>query len=270
MAEALALIAEEHSHALRGIRMELIDPGPLNETFTLPDVRGESEDGDGLSLQLSRYLKIEHLVNVQLGGPIVIGPELFNLSGGEGVTPWPNLERFLLSFSSHRPDGGWYFERDPTTSPESPNPDNEPQEEAESEEESESAFDSDESFFEVDPAKPDHYNEGKEDRLQGREPINCFRTQPNVHLEMLLESMAVAVAQMPKLRHFAAGADVAQCKRTEYAGQSFEYEFTAVQKRETKARLHWVVPQGWRMGRQLEALWKNIIGEDDILDYKEW
>merc|ERR1711939_1044433 len=95
MAEALALIVEEHSHAVRGVTMELIDPGPLNESFTLPDIRGESENDDALSLQLSRYLKSEHLVNVQLDGPIVVGPELFSLSGGEGATLWPNLEKFL-------------------------------------------------------------------------------------------------------------------------------------------------------------------------------
>ncbi|KAI7523595.1 hypothetical protein KC331_g18578, partial [Hortaea werneckii] len=246
--------------------MELKDPGPSNERFTLPDVRGESEDGDALSLQLNRYLKSEHLVDVQLDGPIVVGPELFSLSGGEGAPPWPNLERFLLSFSTHRPDGGWYFERDPTTSLESPDPDEETREGSESEEESESAFDSDESFFEVDPAKPDHYNEAKEDRLQGFKPINCFRTQPNAHLEAFLGTMAVAVGRMPKLRYFAAGADVAHCKRTEYAGQSFQFEFTAVQDDRKKARLHWVVPQGWSMGEPLEELWEKIIGVEGTVD----
>ncbi|RMX86640.1 hypothetical protein D0869_02950 [Hortaea werneckii] len=270
MAEALALIVEEHSHALPGVRMELMDPGPLNETFTLPDVRGEGEDGDALSLQLSRYLKSEHLVNVQLDGPIVVGPELFSLSGGEGATLWPNLERFLLSFSTHRPDGGWYFERDPTTSPESPDSDEEAREGSESEEESDSGFDSDESFFEVDPAKPDHYNGAKEDRLQGFKPINCFRTQPNAHLEAFLGSMAVVVGRMPKLRYFAAGADVAHCKRTGYARQSFEFEFTAVQDDREKARLHWTVPQGWRMGEPLEELWEKIIGVEGTVDYEEW
>ncbi|RMY40054.1 hypothetical protein D0865_12661 [Hortaea werneckii] len=270
MAEALALIFEEYSHALRGVIMELKDPGPSNERFTLPDVRGESEDGDALSLQLNRYLKSEHLVDVQLDGPIVVGPELFSLSGGEGAPPWPNLERFLLSFSTHRPDGGWYFERDPTTSLESPDPDEETREGSESEEESESAFDSDESFFEVDPAKPDHYNEAKEDRLQGFKPINCFRTQPNAHLEAFLGTMAVAVGRMPKLRYFAAGADVAHCKRTEYAGQSFQFEFTAVQDDRKKARLHWVVPQGWSMGEPLEELWEKIIGVEGTVDCKEW
>ncbi|KAI6819125.1 hypothetical protein KC340_g13915 [Hortaea werneckii] len=258
----------EHSHAVRSVIMELMDPGPLNETFTLPDVRGESEDGDALSMQLSRYLKSEHLVNVQLDGPIVVGPELFSLSGGEGATVWPSLERFLLSFSTHRPDGGWYFERDPTTSPESIDPDEEAWEGSESEEESDSAFDSDESFFEVDPAKPDHYNEAKEERLQGFKPINCFRTQPNAHLEAFLGTMAVAVGRMPKLRYFAAGADVAHCKRTEYAGPSFECEFTAVHDRE-KARLHWTVPQGWSMGEPLKELWEKIIGVDGTVDYEE-
>ncbi|RMX73439.1 hypothetical protein D0869_13604 [Hortaea werneckii] len=270
MAEALALIFEEHSHAVRGVIMELMDPGPLNETFTLPDVRGESEDGDALSLQLSRYLKSEHLVNVQLDGPIVVGPELFSLGGGEGATVWPNLERFLLSFSTHRPDGGWYFERDPTTSPESLDPDEEAWEGSESEEESDSAFDSDESFFEVDLAKPDHYNEAKEDRLQGFKPINCFRTQPNAHLEAFLRSMAVAVGRMPRLHYFAAGADVAQCKRTEHGRRSFEFKFTAVQDDREKARLHWVVPQGWSMGEPLEELWEKIIGVDGTVDYEEW
>ncbi|KAI7282927.1 hypothetical protein KC345_g3222 [Hortaea werneckii] len=250
--------------------MELMDPGPLNETFKLPDVRGEGQDGDALGLQLSRYLKSEHLMNVQLDGPIVVGPELFSLSGGKDATLWPNLKRFLLSFSTHRPDGGWYFERDPTISPGSPDPDEEAREGSESEEESDSAFDSDESFFEVDPAKPDHYDERKEERLQGFKPINCFRTQPNAQLEAFLGSMAVAVGRMPKLRYFAAGADVAPCKRTGHVIQTFEFEFTAAQDDREKASLHWVVPQGWRMSEPLEKLWENIQGVDGIVDYDEW
>ncbi|RMZ10238.1 hypothetical protein D0860_03890 [Hortaea werneckii] len=270
MAEALALIVEEHSHAVRGVRMELMDAGPLNETFALPDVRGEGQDGDALSLQISRYLKSEHLVNVQLDGPIVVGPELFSLSGGEDATLWPNLESFLLSFSTHRPDGGWYFERDPTTSPGSPDPDEEAREGSESEEESESAFDSDESFFEVDPAKPDHYDEEREERLQGFKPVNGFRTQPNAHLEAFLRSMAVAVGEMPKLRRFCAGADVSQCKRTGYARKTFEFDYIASQDDGEKARLQWVVPQGWRMNRPLEKLWERMIGVDGTVDVEEW
>ena len=82
-------------------------------------------------------------------------------------------------------------------------------------------------------------------------------------------TLAVAVGRMLKLRYFAAGADVAHCKRTEYAGPSFECEFTAVHDRE-KARLHWTVPQGWSMGEPLKELWEKIIGVDGTVDYEEW
>ncbi|TKA26467.1 hypothetical protein B0A50_05304 [Salinomyces thailandicus] len=269
---------------LKDVEFKLQHEGPCNESFTNADVSGDSTDigVDQLSQSLKKLLQTSSLVNISLQGPICIGRHLFDGDLESGATDtWPNLQEFRMSFSIVRPDGGWYFERDPSAPSWQSDDDEEPHHGGWSESTGSDLEDS-ESFEEADSdelQRLDIYDENKASRLQGFEPAHYFRTQPNEHLSLLLKAMAQSVLRMPSLRIFAAGADIQPCPRTDYNPQTFEFEYavlgTTNWKDQTSAdegsdRLYWTVPTGWRMGETLEKSWRRVLDEDGIVRYEEW
>lgn len=195
------------------------------------------------------------------------------------------MEILSLSFSKVRPDGGWYFKRDPISFLDDSNGDESDDFDSVQDEDSEVEFeyDSDESFFVQDEEPPDTYDWRKGERLTGVKPIREFRTQPNaelglLELGLLLEAAARSVACLPKLKTLAAKADIQPCQWTdnqpreymfEYAAKGVALTYQGVEDVE-RPRLYWAAPKGWKMSEQLDGLWKCIVGQDGIVEYEEW
>ncbi|KAI0482054.1 hypothetical protein GGR56DRAFT_618282 [Xylariaceae sp. FL0804] len=248
---------------------------PFNERFVNADVRRLGSDTFSAALRL--FLQASTASRVILDGPICIGPELFWPSGGsEDGQKWTHLKELLVSFSAVRPDGGWYFDRDPSVS--AP-----PTEEAggESDDGSGSDYGSDNSDSELqaEQGAPDEYDAEREGQLRGAIPTRSFRTVPTANLERLLEASARAAACMTNLKTMAMGADIQPSERTDFDPQSFEFEFASKGHGNWKdqdsedvkqPRLYWTVPAGWRMNDELERLWRKIIGQEGIIRYEEW
>lgn len=116
------------------------------------------------------------------------------------------------------------------------------------------------------------HGEEKEERLQSFKPINCFRAQPNVHLEAFWKVyLSCSSGQNAEIALFRC------CSRCDALETNWIREtsnqvcvFTAVHNEREKDRVRWVVPQGWRMGEPLEKLREKIIKVDGIVDYEEW
>ena len=269
---------------LRSIHLLLQHENPFDEDFINADVRYDDE-GDRLSTSLGTFLRSQqNITKITLDGPICISAALFHDTGEQSV--WLNVQELFLSFSAVRPDGGWYFDRDPEapTSDEDDNVGLEYQNSKlnDDDEESGSDYDANEPFFSepTDLDRPsDSYNARKEARLNGTAPTRIFRSLPNSATTHLLEAMARSIQFMPRLKTFSAGADIQPCARTKYDPQNFEIEYAAkgvanwkdegVEDRE-RARLHWTVPRGWRMGGELEGLWRSVLGEEGVVRYEEW
>ena len=225
---------------LKKFTMKFVSREPMNSSFDDADIRGSLYPAhtDDLSTALRHFSQnAPWLTHLNLGGPICIGPELFEpisaTETGFGHS-WQVLETFIVGFSVIRPDGDWYMVRDPQHATESSDNDDgehatessedddgehaeqeaqvDPEEEEGAEdlarsEASSSGYDSSDSFFAMDQLPPDNYGYDdvrRDARLNGDEPqTRSFRTEPASELEALFLAAANAASRMPRLRYMA-------------------------------------------------------------------
>ena len=286
---------------LRKFSLNLINTEPGNSNFVDADIRGSmfSANADDLSTALRLFSQAAPcLTEVDLSGPISLGPDLFGpLDGMNADTEqrWQKLEEFIVELSGVRPDGGWYIELDPRRRNEEEEDDEEDDDEEEVEEEEEendehndrsgsssSGYDSSDSFFAVDQLPPDSYgyeDERRDARLNGDKPSTSnFRTAPTLELEALFLAAARATTKMPALKFLSVGVEIRPSTKT--GGQiqhlEFEYVVAGVEYMDDGpdatrfSRLYWDVPHGWRMNQKLESQWLSLMGKDGIVRYNEW
>ena len=99
-------------------------------------------------------------------------------------------------------------------------------------------------------------------------------------MEALLQSMARVATRMPRLRQFSLAVGFYDHDR----GQRVDFEFFYLRAGEpqvdcdaqfehddvTKRGSLWQVPKLWRMSDAVEQLWRETLGDDDIIEYQEW
>ncbi|KAH0378934.1 hypothetical protein KCU92_g8439, partial [Aureobasidium melanogenum] len=203
---------------------------------------------------------------------------------------WPSLARLEINFSLVAADGGWHFERDP-------NPGSDDGESSESSEEEEEEEDEDlvsrrirmeqlHSAQEEEAKITNFEDEFDLELARGNDDPNdteitdAFRIWPSKKLEFMLMNMARTAAQMPAMRVFTAGANMPFCamhQRFEFfyldSGKSHAdclWDFTHDSKHRHQRRLYWRVPGSWRMNEELEQAWRDVLGEDGVIDYHDW
>ena len=280
--QAFGSALDSHQLAtLQSIHLKYQHEAPFNERFVNADVRGESAPlSDSLSDGLRRFTQAQHITKVTLDGPICIDASFFwSDRDSQTTTSWPNLKELYVTFSAVRPDGGWYFDRDPSVPPPDVIEDGAQDSEEEDDESDASDLGSEDSFFKQTEEPPDQFDETRERRLTGVEPTYSYRASPTAELEKLLEAAARASAQMSHLKTMAVGVDVQPSTRTNFEQQSFDFDFVSSGDSHWKdhgledasqMRLYWTVPTGWRMSERLESLWQQTIDQNGIVRYEEW
>jgi hypothetical protein len=254
---------------------------PFNEGFRNANLLGD-DTVDPLSIRLGRYLQTYNLVWIHLTGPICLGPEFF-WADEDGkkwglATSWPALKIFELELSSVRPDGGYYFQRDPRVIRDDEDEDELPDiDNPLSDSSSDDVFlhGSDDSFDKGNEHRsiPDEYDYEHEERHSGQEPTRLFRALPTPELEEFLEAAAGCAIHMPLLEKFSARFKVSAPE------QQFGFEFVTCRPQgpagmesddSQRNRLMWTVSRDWRMNSTIETIWAGALGEKGIVEYEEW
>lgn len=202
---------------------------------------------------------------------------------------WPSLARLEINFSLVAADGGWHFERDPNPGSDDGESSESSEEEEEEDEdlvsrrirmeqlhsaqEEEAKITNFEDEFDLELAR------GNDDP-NDTEITDAFRIWPSKKPEFMLMNMARTAAQMPAMRVFTAGANMPFCamhQRFEFfyldSGKSHAdclWDFTHDSKHRHQRRLYWRVPGSWRMNEELEQAWRDVLGEDGVIDYHDW
>ncbi|KAK5138499.1 hypothetical protein LTR08_000085 [Meristemomyces frigidus] len=147
----------------KSLHLQLLHVPPCDHDFVVADVRGsDAAPCDSLSASLRSFIQGSNLTKITLGGPICLDAGIFR----KRQPFWPSVQFVCVDFSTIRPDGAWYFDRDASAPLESPSDESD----VSSEPESSSGYDSSDSFFKVDVEVPDTYNERKEERLTATPP----------------------------------------------------------------------------------------------------
>jgi hypothetical protein len=271
---------------IQRFELEYMHETPGNEAFGNANLLGESKS-DLFSSRLREYLQAGNLVNINLKGPICLGPDFFLPEGdAEGVSVnWPQLKTLDVEISHVRPDGGWYLKRDPTFefdsdeegSDEESLPDDDDDVLSESSLDSEIAFGgSQDSFSGEDERQPQEYDLDRAERRSGDKPCRHFRSFPTPELEQLFRAAACAARRMPQLQRF----------HVEFSAVFFNYDYfsfdftfassgtksrTMLDEHDLhRNRLIWQIPRGsWQVGMDLETLWNEVLGEDGIVKFEK-
>jgi hypothetical protein len=280
-------LRNDFAQSLNGLRSPCMTDFKLDYRTRSPNNEGFRnanclrDDGvDPLSLQLGLYLQTCNLVWVHLSGPICLGPEFF-WSGGDGeqtglASAWPALKTFELELSPVRPDGGYYFQRDPRARREYEDPEDLPDIDdvlSDSSDDNASFNGSEESFFERDETVPDVHDHVTEETRSGDLPDRLFRALPTSELEEFLEAAARCAVHMPHVERFSAVFDVPAPRKQfgfEFVTCGFE-NYTGVASDDIhRNRLIWTVPRDWRANHTIGTIWNGIIGENGVVKYEEW
>lgn len=260
---------------------------PNNEDIEPPSLLLPGSACDRLCQSFRYFSQLESLRVLDIH-EAVISPELFWPSDVNTKAPfWTNLTILRVSFNMMAADGGWYFERNPHVPPDSDDEHVEPfNSEFESmpptperlfAEEEARAIDTDFSA-ESDLSATDSETESQQGQIY--DTSHYFRTWPSPKMEALLQAMARAVTRMPRLRQFMAGSSFYDYHR----GQKVDFEFFYLCAGEpqvdcdaqfehddvAKRRLLWYVRPLWRMSDAVEQLWRETLGQNGIIEYREW
>lgn len=215
---------------------------------------------------------------------IVLSEQFFQQSQlSSASTIWPSLSRLEINYSSMAADGGWYFERDPYDSEYIDETEDDSDMVSQrlimerihkSQEEKAKVTDFDQEY---DPRATE---EDENQDLDDLDWADSFRVWPSPKLEAMLISMVKSAAQMPALKIFTVGSDMSFC--AEYQLFQFLYltpgethadclwDFAHDSKHRHQRRLYWRVPRSWRMNEELERIWRDLLGEDGVIDYHDW
>ncbi|WPH03962.1 Hypothetical protein R9X50_00684500 [Acrodontium crateriforme] len=265
---------------LRKIDISFRHEATGDDNYISADVRSTLTFQDPLGPSISQGLSRQAISQVLLQGPICIDGGLF-WTGDENPI-WSNVERFIVDFSTVRPDGDYYFDRDPHegdgssgSSSDDDNSDHEFDDEVPDFEEYTSFL----QWADGRQAEFDPYDEVYDERRTGRYHYRVFRTYPNDSIEPVLEAAARGAAYMPRLKTMSAGADMMSCRRTGRDTPSFDFRYAVAGTRISageeehdvaRPRLYWTVPKGWRMTPSLDKLWQILLGPSGFVRYSEW
>ncbi|KAF4552054.1 Hypothetical protein D9617_11g009010 [Elsinoe fawcettii] len=174
----------------------------FNNSFPMCSLHADKADRDELSLALRDLIVHSDSVleEMKLDGGFIISPDFFWTSEDHTTKVTQHrpskLRRLEIDSSSILPDGSWYYTGDRSAV--------DPNEESRLDSDSES----DDSEASYDSARPDRYNEAKEETLNGNRPQHHWRLElDDAKFERLLSSVAKRLAYLPALEelHFMTG-----------------------------------------------------------------
>jgi len=230
-----------------------------------PMIPTSKRQDDPFSTALRKLSQSPNLKSLNFSG--VIDPSFFwpsSSSPSENQLIWPALETLHVTFDITSPSGTWYFERDPNDQlDESTAADDNPP--AWDGMDSDSATEST-SFTSGDD--PDDFDPAREEFFTGQQPVCTFRGIPNNQtLPPLLEAMAKAAAQMPKLQALSLSIYL-DAKEVEWAVSYYAPDRCPwVSQGEAddlpKRRLYWEVGN-WRPDPELSALWRKVQADSGV------
>ncbi|KAL3458270.1 hypothetical protein BJX64DRAFT_266895 [Aspergillus heterothallicus] len=190
---------------LEVLLIDMQEETPINHNYSIAIKEDPAyPDGDNLCRAVCKLAQ-RRLRELYMLGPCLISPALWGLST-ENIDiekldiAFPHLETVKIEFALVTYDGRWYFTGDPSEGLSDDEGQHTGQTYSQGELSSDSDSDSD-WFSSINSEYHDKINEYRQNCLNGAEPVNAWRRNPDpTTFGPLQRGMILAAKQMPKLR----------------------------------------------------------------------